>query len=90
MFENKGQQTVSKIYDPNEFKDYNYISLSIGALHQYSDVQGFSKASYDFSQTTHFIVNYNHYFGGWVQPTYKSVGGFPSIDMISVGVRYAF
>jgi len=46
--------------------------------------------SYDWSKSVHLMLNYNHYFGGWTKPSYKSVGGFPSIDMVSVGVKYAF
>jgi hypothetical protein len=46
--------------------------------------------SYDWSRSVHIVTDYNHYFGGWSKPSYKSVGGFPSVDTLSMGVRYDF
>ena len=195
IFPLKPKPLPEHIYDPNNYKDYDYVTFSLSGVHQHSEVPGFNKASwvnvgggteygymwnygetnnyygvslglqylgqvshtsyiqkvsfnsyslavplkfhylhrfnnfsvdlngggaygiglnthsgavktnliynnmlavagagvtYDWSRSTHLTLEYNHYFGGWTQPSYKSVGGFPSIDVVSVGMKYAF
>ncbi len=46
--------------------------------------------TYDFSRTVHLVGEYSHYFGGWTKPIYTTAGGYPSVDSVSIGVRYAF
>ena len=58
---------------------YNNILPSVGG-----------SIAYGFSSAVYLKAQYKHYFGGWTKPSYLTTGGFPSADILSVGLEYEF